>query len=104
MLLPEEYTRNEDSIGSRVKGKTEKYTKIYICVDPIVSNTCSSLMARYKKELKRLQQTGGGLGGNDEPIDDFGDQDCNKYLDCYIPNTGPNATTTEEAKNIWGKP
>ena len=58
-----------------------------------------SLMARYKKELKRLQQTGGGLGGNDDDIN----QDCNKYLDCYILNTGPDATTTEEAKNIWGK-
>lgn len=58
-----------------------------------------SLIARYKKELKRLQQTGGGLGGND----DNRTQDCNKYLDCYIPNTGPDVTTTEEAKNIWGK-
>jgi len=59
-----------------------------------------SLHARYKKELKRLQVTGGGLGGNDESQEDS--EDVNKYLKCYIPNTGPDTTTTEEARNIWG--
>jgi len=58
-----------------------------------------SLMTQYKKELKWLQQTEGGLGGNDKPIDDF-NQDCNKYLNCYIPNTRPDTATTKEAKNI----
>ena len=58
-----------------------------------------SLTTQYKKELKQLQQTGGGLGGNDEHINGF-NQDCNKYLNCYIPNTRPDAATTEVVKNI----
>jgi len=60
----------------------------------------SSLLARYKKELRRLQVTGGGLSGNDDVADD---SDSNKYLDCYISNTGPDSTTTEEARNLWGR-
>lgn len=60
----------------------------------------SSLYARYKKEIKRLQQTGGGLGGNDDSQDD--PDDVNEYLTCYILNTGPDITTTQEALNIWG--
>ena len=44
----------------------------------------SSLYACYKKEIKRLQQTGGGLGGNDDSPEDL--DDMNEYLACYIPS------------------
>jgi hypothetical protein len=105
VLFPDLYVIDEDSIGSRVKGKTERYTKLASnckclqCDILLTLTSCFSLHSRYKKELKRLQQTGGGLGGSDDSVDV---QDYNKYLDCYIPNTGPDVTTTEEAKNIWG--
>ncbi|EDR05479.1 uncharacterized protein LACBIDRAFT_329790 [Laccaria bicolor S238N-H82] len=80
-ILPEWYALDPDAIGNRMKNKAE------------------DLYARYKKEIKRLQQTGGGLGGNDDSPDD--PDDVNEYLTCYIPNTGPDITTTQEALNVW---
>jgi hypothetical protein len=54
----------------------------------------------YKKKAKRLRQTGGGLGGNDELAE--GGIEVDEFLDCYIPPDGPDATTTDDARNIWG--
>ena len=101
-MLPEEYALDEETIGSRIKGKTEKKKKKKFALMLPLLMHLFSLTTRYKKKLKRLQQTGGGLGGNDKPIDDFNQksQDCNKYLNCYIPNTRPDTATTKEAKNI----
>jgi hypothetical protein len=50
------------------------------------------------RSAKRLSQTGGGLGGND----DDGDDSLHEYMSCYIPHEGSDQTTTEEAKNLWG--
>jgi hypothetical protein len=52
----------------------------------------------YKKQAKRLRQTGGGLGGND----DNGDESLHEYMSCYIPLDGPDKTTTPDARNLWG--
>jgi hypothetical protein len=57
-----------------------------------------SVYGIYKKQAKRLRQTGGSLGGND----DDEDESLHEYMSCYIPKEGPDGTTTPEAKNLWG--
>jgi len=56
----------------------------------------------YKAKVKLLQQTGGGIG-DDNWIDCDASDDVNKYLKCYVPATGPDDTTSEEYKNLWGE-
>ncbi|KAJ7751794.1 hypothetical protein DFH07DRAFT_745369 [Mycena maculata] len=79
IILPDLYAINEDAVGQRVKCKYE------------------SVYGTYKKHCKRLRQTGGGLGGNDED-----DESLHEYMSCYIPKGGPDETTTPDAKNLWG--
>ncbi|KAF8122000.1 hypothetical protein K438DRAFT_1716271 [Mycena galopus ATCC 62051] len=50
-----------------------------------------------KRHAKRLRQTGGGVGGND----DDGDESLHEFMSCYIPTGGPDNTTTPDAKNLW---
>ncbi|KAJ7864917.1 hypothetical protein B0H13DRAFT_1898872 [Mycena leptocephala] len=45
----------------------------------------SGVYGIYKKQAKRLRQTGGGLGGND----DDEDESLHEYMSCYIPKEGP---------------
>ncbi|KAJ7502246.1 hypothetical protein B0H11DRAFT_2223720 [Mycena galericulata] len=63
IILPDLCAIDEDAVGQRVKCKYE------------------SIYGTYKKHCKRLRQTGGGLGGNDDD--------------------GPDRTTTPDAKNLW---
>lgn len=83
VLFPESYEGNEDTLGSRVKGKIE------------------DLYSRYKREVKRLTVTGGGLGGNDDAQSQMQSQE--EHLTCYVPADGPDETTTSEARNLWEK-
>ncbi|RXW14813.1 hypothetical protein EST38_g11039 [Candolleomyces aberdarensis] len=78
VILPELYAQDPDTVGSRIKGKAD------------------NLHARYKEEVKHLQQTGGGIGGNRPDS-----RDANEYLDCYVGAGGPDETTTSEACNLW---
>ncbi|KAJ7616928.1 hypothetical protein DFH06DRAFT_1012686 [Mycena polygramma] len=80
VILPAECAIDEDAVGKRVK---LKYEDVY---------------ATYKKHAKRLRQTGGGLGGND----DDEDESLHEYMSCYIPTDGPDGTTTADVKNLWG--
>ncbi|KAJ7259051.1 hypothetical protein C8J57DRAFT_1340749 [Mycena rebaudengoi] len=79
VILPAEFAIDADAVAKRVKSK---YNDLYDV---------------YKKQNKRLRQTGGGLGGND----DNEDESLHEYMRCYIPSNGPDTTTTEEAKNLW---
>ncbi|KAJ2935850.1 hypothetical protein H1R20_g1244, partial [Candolleomyces eurysporus] len=78
VILPELYAQDPDTVGSRIKGKAD------------------NLHAKYKEEVKHLQQTGGGIGGNRQDS-----WDANEYLDCYVGAGGPDETTTSEACNLW---
>ncbi|KAJ7113279.1 hypothetical protein C8R43DRAFT_961647 [Mycena crocata] len=79
VILPDEFALDEDAVAKRVKSK---YSDLYDI---------------YKKQNKRLRQTGGGLGGNDNN----NDESMHEYMQCYIPAEGPDATTTVQAKNLW---
>ncbi|KAJ7258505.1 hypothetical protein C8J57DRAFT_1073204 [Mycena rebaudengoi] len=79
IILPDLCAIDEDAVAKRVKCK---YEDVY---------------GTYKKHAKRLRQTGGGIGGNDDD-----DEGLHEYMSCYIPNEGPDGTTTPEAKNLWG--
>ncbi|KAJ2923796.1 hypothetical protein H1R20_g13294, partial [Candolleomyces eurysporus] len=78
VILPELYAQNPDTVRSRIKGKAD------------------NLHAKYKEEVKHLQQTGGGIGGNRQDS-----WDANEYLDCYVGAGGPDETTTSETHNLW---
>ncbi|KAJ6474525.1 hypothetical protein DFH09DRAFT_1472946 [Mycena vulgaris] len=77
-ILPDAYGIDADAVAKCVK---LKYEDIY---------------GTYKKHAKQLRDTGGGLGGNDN-----NDKSLHEYMSCYIPNNGPDATTTQDAKNLW---
>ncbi|KAJ7238943.1 hypothetical protein C8J57DRAFT_1478547 [Mycena rebaudengoi] len=77
-ILPEEFAIDADAVAKRVKSKY------------------NDLFDVFKKHNKRLRQTGGGLGGNDDE-----DESLHEYMQCYIPCNGPDETTTTEAKNLW---
>jgi len=78
-ILPDEAAVDEDAVGKRVK---LQYEHVY---------------GLYKKHAKRLRQTGGGVGGND----DDGDESLHEFMSCYIPTGGPDKTTTPDAQNLW---
>ena len=62
-------------------------------------NLFSRLKKAYQNHATCLIQTGCGL----HPETDADDENAyHEYSDCYIPATGPNGSTTERAKNIWG--
>ncbi|KAJ6779215.1 hypothetical protein DFH09DRAFT_1369675 [Mycena vulgaris] len=82
IIFPNECAIDADDIASRVKSK---YENVY---------------GAYKQHVKRLRDTGGGLGGNDS---DDSDESLHEYMACYIPIGGPDETTTEGAKNLWDK-
>lgn len=54
----------------------------------------------YRTHAASLIQTGGGV---DPDKAEAGDNAHHEYSDCYIPASGPDASTTERAKNIWRK-
>lgn len=65
----------------------------------LISIRFDSLYTRYKKELKRITVTGGGLGGNDQdPVQTESQEDSVSY---YIGADGPDDTTPIESRNIW---
>ncbi|KAF4615111.1 hypothetical protein D9613_003450 [Agrocybe pediades] len=68
VLFPDLYPGNEDTLATRVKSKIE------------------DLHNRYKKEVKRLTVTGGGLGGNDDSGSQEGARE--EHLVCYVPADG----------------
>ncbi|KAF8868477.1 hypothetical protein CPB84DRAFT_1969532 [Gymnopilus junonius] len=83
VLFPELFSGNEEVLASRVKGKIE------------------DLYSRYKKELKRITVTGGGIGGNDEdPAQSESQEDSVSY---FIGADGPDDATPSKARNIWEK-
>ena len=59
-----------------------------------------SLYARYKREVKRLTITGGGLGGIDDDNSQPSSQE--EHLACYVPAQGPDEATTSQARNLCG--
>lgn len=66
------------------------------------SSSCSSLRNRYVREAKKLKSTGGGLGRNGS--DDGSDNESTEvYMEFYIPPSGPDDSTDEKAKNLWGE-
>ena len=61
-----------------------------------IANSCApSLTSQYKKQAKRLRQTGGSIGKESQDA-------AGEYLDFYIPPEGPNDITEDAAKNLWG--
>jgi len=55
------------------------------------------LKRSYREHAASLHQTGFGLRDGDLERDPH-----HEYADCYIPATGPDSSTTEKSKNIWG--
>ncbi|KAF8882601.1 hypothetical protein CPB84DRAFT_1790749 [Gymnopilus junonius] len=82
VLFPELFSGNEEVLASRVKGKIE------------------DLYSRYKKELKRITVTGGGIGGNDE---DPAQSESQEDSVSYFIGDGPDDATPSKARNIWEK-
>ncbi|KAK6969305.1 hypothetical protein R3P38DRAFT_2588336 [Favolaschia claudopus] len=91
-IMPEYFATSPNTVGRRIKLKTEW------------------LIRQYKKYSKKLQVTGGGLrkdgdcdetgdtsgGANDGPTDAV-----HQYLACYISKEGPDHDSDDRAKNIW---
>ena len=67
---------------------------------------CSSLIKTYKTHAKRLVQTGGGIGAEeDEEDEDDGAEGLGEgtvFMEWYIPPSGPDAQTPAQAVNLWG--
>ena len=61
----------------------------------------SRVKRSYREHAASLHQTGFGLRDGDIHGDGPGDQH-HEYADCYVPTTGPDSSTTETTKNIWG--
>ncbi|KAF6765877.1 hypothetical protein DFP72DRAFT_838497 [Ephemerocybe angulata] len=78
VVLPVQYAQDQDVAGSRLKGKAD------------------DLVKTYKEEIKKLQQTGGGLR-----MSENASQDANEYLDYYVGPEGPDAMTSAKVKNLW---
>ena len=55
------------------------------------------LKRSYREHAASLHQTGGGLRDGDIDREVH-----HEYADCYIPASGPDLSTTERTKNIWG--
>jgi hypothetical protein len=56
------------------------------------------MKATYKTQLKRLRTTGEGVKKQTNASDSSADQ----VLDFYIGPQGPDETTPQTGKNIWG--
>ncbi|KAH6907889.1 hypothetical protein BKA70DRAFT_1427723 [Coprinopsis sp. MPI-PUGE-AT-0042] len=78
IIIPDIFALDPETAGKRVKGKADE------------------LIKTYKKEVKNIQQTGGGIGGSQQD-----ENDPNEYLDCYVGPDGPDETTTPNIRNIW---
>ena len=50
----------------------------------------------------RSSVTGGGIGGDDD-VEIPPSSNPIEFMDFYIPSSGPNNTTPNFAKNLWGK-
>ncbi|KAK7034367.1 hypothetical protein R3P38DRAFT_3185209 [Favolaschia claudopus] len=83
IILPDAAAIDEDGLAKRVKNKYD------------------SMYALYKKQAKRLRQTGGGLGGNDAKDED--DDSSHEYMSFYIPQGGPEDTAEPRVKNLWSQ-
>ncbi|KAF8550720.1 hypothetical protein OG21DRAFT_1524944 [Imleria badia] len=78
-VLPTYHTINTVATGDQVKRKYEH------------------LLKKYKGHATRLRTTGEGVNSPDGADDD----DSDEYFDCYVPASGPDATTTAETQSIW---
>jgi len=67
----------------------------------LVLNNCS-LVDDYKRHAKKLRVTGGGIGGDDDAEKPPSSNPV-EFMDFYIPSSGPDDTTPDFAKNLWGK-
>ncbi|KAF6745894.1 hypothetical protein DFP72DRAFT_973716 [Ephemerocybe angulata] len=89
VLFPDTPTANETAMANKVKSKIE------------------NLRDTYRTQLKRLTQTGGGLGGNDETGDSGQDSEGEDEAEAttmsvsYIGADGPDENTSASARNLW---
>lgn len=91
------YTKiNKKTMATHVKNKYDVFVDRTI-YQPLPSLNRCRLKTAYKNHSRKLQATGGGVGGDDQDGDDSG----TTHLAFYIGAEGPNDTTTPEALNIW---
>ncbi|KAG2131170.1 hypothetical protein BD769DRAFT_1307439, partial [Suillus cothurnatus] len=79
VILPECYKIDPTATGDHIKSKLELLTKI------------------YKKHAAKLQMMGEGV--HEDQDHDGGDSD--EFCRFYIGANGPDANSSEEAKNLW---
>lgn len=67
--------------------------------------TAISLVKKYKEHAKRLRKTGEGVKDDDEDEDEetqTQSQETDEFLDSYVGPGGPDQTTSQRIRNIWG--
>jgi len=84
----------ENALRQSGTRKFSFYTHLYII------DLSHRLKKLYRTHATSLIQTRGGVDP-DKAIAALGDNAHHEYSDCYIPASGPDASTTERAKNIW---
>ncbi|KAF9237991.1 hypothetical protein BU15DRAFT_62835 [Melanogaster broomeanus] len=57
------------------------------------------LFKKYKTHARRLRTTGESVKTSNGAEDD---DESDEYFDCYVPASGPDATTTVVVQSIWG--
>jgi hypothetical protein len=73
-------------------------SKLFFNVEGVFLSFFFRLKRSYREHAGFLYQTGEGLRNDG----DFNEDSHHEYADCYVPAAGPDGSTTQTTKNIWG--
>ncbi|KDQ05718.1 hypothetical protein BOTBODRAFT_90196, partial [Botryobasidium botryosum FD-172 SS1] len=99
--------KKDNTSGETRAGLFKRITEVlwleYFAIDPMTlrdrtKNKYDSLVKKYKAQVARLQQTGGGVNPNEPEEDEYGFPNPNRY---WIAEDGPKEDTPAHAKNLW---